>query len=385
MSANSDEPRIVVTHIISGDLWAGAEVQAFQLCQALKASKNIEVTAIIFNDGILHEKLKALGIAVSLIDERRTSPARMVAKMKQHLHATHTDIVHTHGHKENVLGVAAGIWAGTPCSVRTTHGNPEIDLPWTQFVKRATQVLDTLVAKFGQDRIVAVSGALEKTETERFGSKVCRISNFINVDGLRSLHLPRTATAVPSSELHIGIVGRLVPVKRVDLFIRVIEQLRSVHGVNAVGHIYGDGPLRGELEQQAKATELGQALIFHGFTGQIYPELAKLNILLMTSDHEGLPMVLLEAQALEIPIVAHHTGGIPEVLDNGRAGILVNSHTTEGYTKGALELLNHEKREKIATAALIHLRSCFDVRINSEQYLALYKSLRGKNAQSKQH
>jgi hypothetical protein len=58
--------KLVVTHIVSGDLWAGAEVQVYNLCRALQASGQITPTAVVFNNGILSEKLQELGIPVSI-------------------------------------------------------------------------------------------------------------------------------------------------------------------------------------------------------------------------------------------------------------------------------------------------------------------------------
>ena len=64
----------VVTHVISGDLWAGAEVQVFNLCLALQQSGGANVTAVVFNTGVLYERLQTLGIPLTLADEKTVSP-----------------------------------------------------------------------------------------------------------------------------------------------------------------------------------------------------------------------------------------------------------------------------------------------------------------------
>lgn len=82
-------------------------------------------------------------------------------------------------------------------------------------------------------------------------------------------------------------------------------------------HIYGSGPLQETLATQVRENHADNYIHFEGHCDTIAQELQTLDTLLMTSDHEGLPMILLEAMSLKTPIIAHAVGGIPNLLDQG--------------------------------------------------------------------
>ena len=109
-------------------------------------------------------------------------------------------------------------------------------------------------------------------------------------------------------------------------------------------HIYGDGPLREQLEILCKELGISHLVHFEGQCHEIATELASLDALMMTSDHEGTPMVLLEALALGVPVIAHSTGGIAEVLDHGTCGSLVEDHSPSGYASKLVHIIINSNR-----------------------------------------
>lgn len=366
------ESRLVVTHVVSGDLWAGAEVQVFNLCAALRSTSGITVTAIVFNEGILLEKLREAGIPVTLADERKSGPFRMTLTIAEHCRAHGATIVHTHGFKENILGIMGKELARAPFSVRTVHGNPETHPSPYGSKKWLTQKLDLALGRFRQQAVIAVSTQLQETLEELFPGKVHRIFNFIDVDNLRNQFLK---IATPNRRISLGIVGRLVSVKRVDLFIKTISLLKT-RNIDCIGIIIGSGPLESELKHLAVEQKVSDLITFKGFVNPAVSEIATLDALLMTSDHEGLPMTLLEAAALEVPIVAHHVGGIPELLAEGNCGWLVEDHSEVGYANSVEDMINSalDTRQK-CKSALQHLRHDFDANENVKKYLALYQKV----------
>lgn len=363
----------VVTHVISGDLWAGAEVQVYNLCLALQASGNATVTAVVFNTGILYKKLLAVGIPVSLADEKKLGPWAIARVIARHCTSHRSRIVHTHGFKENVLGIIGKDLSRTPASVRTVHGNPEIPVSFFQPHKWLINRLDISLGKCRQQAVIAVSSQLEQELCSVFPGKVRKISNFIDVESLRATC--RTATPTRQAGLRFGIVGRLVPVKRVDLFIETIAVLNK-RGMLCEGVIFGNGPLESNLRALASEKGVEDRIIFRGFVDPIHPELKSLRALLMTSDHEGLPMTLLEALALEVPVVAHNTGGIPEVLANGTGGWLVDEHTPQGYASALQDLISRPQTAAEKTrSGLETVQQQFDRAAQTGKYLEIYGAL----------
>ena len=364
---------ITVTHIISGDLWAGAEVQVYNLCKALNASEDIAVTAVVFNPGILHDKLNGLGIAVTLADETRIGPLAIAKAIARHCTLQSTDIVHTHGLKENILGIVGKELARVPYSVRTVHGNPEQKLSWKKPHKWIASFLDTWTGRTRQQSVIAVSSQLQRALAHKFPGKVHKIFNFIDVNQLRNDWLRYEAKTSP--ELRLGIVGRLVNVKRIDLFLKTIFELQR-NGISCKGIIIGDGPLKADLKKLSKELGIEDSVEFCGFINPVAEKMRTLDALLMPSDHEGLPMTLLEALALELPVMAHEIGGIPEVLDHGKCGWLVKDHTSHGYSmaiQGSFADENTRKEKQIR--GLEHVTKQFDLTENCRRYVEIYSNL----------
>jgi hypothetical protein len=117
--------RIRVLHLISGDLWAGAEAQAEILLSGLQRNPELELSAIILNEGKLSQKLKSLGIRVYVLDEKKHSSLSLFRKVTQILSKNRVQILHTHRYKENVIGGLAALFSGVPHLVKTVHGSAE--------------------------------------------------------------------------------------------------------------------------------------------------------------------------------------------------------------------------------------------------------------------
>lgn len=368
-----DITKPVVTHIISGDLWAGAEVQVYNLCRGLNDSGEIYPTAVVFNKGILFDKLKELGIPVTLANERTLGSLAITRLIAKHCRENKSKIVHTHGFKENVLGIFGKELSGVPYSVRTVHGNPESIYSFRLTHKWLISKLDLALGRLRQQAVIAVSTQLEETLKSLFPQKVNKIFNFVDVEDIR-MHW-QVVQHQADKDPKIGIVGRLVPVKRVDLFIRTIALLNQ-QGFSCVGIVIGAGPLEAKLRQLAADLNISNRIEFKGFVDPAIEELRKLDMLLMTSDHEGLPMTLLEALALEVPVVAHNVGGIPEVLDEGKSGWLVSDHSEQGYASVISELAHSGDAKKRKTkSGLLHVNRLFGMPQNTGQYIHLYKRL----------
>jgi glycosyltransferase involved in cell wall biosynthesis len=368
----SNKP-LVVTHVVSGDIWAGAEAQVYQLVRALKANQRVSPTAVVFNDGALMQKLMAAGIPVTLTDEAVKSPLGIICGLCRHFKEQQTDIVHTHGFKENVLGTIAQKLSRVPKSVRTAHGNPESAKRWRSPISRITGLLDRLTARYGQNAVVAVSSQLARDLGRVYPTKTVKILNFIEIPEMPAKPAPRKAGG---QVIQIGLVGRLVAVKRADLFIDTIRLLNEQLSGAVKGIIIGNGPLMESLKEYTAANGLSDLIEFRGFVANPAQELEKLDLLIMPSDHEGIPMVLLEAILAGLPIVAHNVGGIPEILDNGRCGLLVDDHSARGYAdKAALLLADPGLMTQLTAAARCHLSQEFNKDKNARKYEALYQSI----------
>jgi glycosyltransferase involved in cell wall biosynthesis len=343
---------IHVLHIVSGDLWAGAEVQLFTLAKTLHGQPGTRVSVVILNHGMLEQKLKQAGIEVFVLDESTLNSFQILRQLIAHIHELKPDVIHTHRSKENILGSIAARLSDNIPTMRTAHGAPEHHPPWYRIPKRVILFLDWFCGHFLQKSIIAVSEDLAGILAKTYPSgKIQVIENGIDIEQVNQLvNNQSNAAKTKSDNFKIGIIGRLVPVKRIDLFIRTAHQLLEDHPeLKPSFHIYGDGPLRDELvilNQQYKAHA---HVHFEGHCDSIHTQLNDLDVLLMTSDHEGLPMTLLEAMVLRTPVLAHAVGGIPSLLDNGTCGILVKSQNPDGYVQAINKLIGEPSLIKTIT------------------------------------
>jgi len=372
-----DKKALHVLHIASGDLWAGAEVMLYTLAKTLFIEFNIRVTVILLNPGTLEQKLRDCGIAIHIIDESHNNSIQIFQQLNKIVGNMKPDVIHTHRIKENILGSIAARRNHIP-SIRTTHGAPEHRAPLYKLPKHLILFLDQLLGRFYQHYIIAVSSDLAKKLEQNFPPpKIKVIENGIDIDSLTN-NIPQKQTKTAEKDCYrIGIAGRLVPVKRVDLFIQAAVHLKQYHPEPPINfHIYGDGPLYDTLQTRVHSQQAGDYIHFEGHCDNMPQELQKLDALLMTSDHEGLPMVLLEAMCLKVPIIAHAVGGIPDLLDQGKCGVLVHNQTPEAFAEAIINLTGQpEQHQQLAHQAFKRVEQSYSASHTANAYLSMYKKL----------
>ena len=374
----SESCQLKVLHVASGDLWAGAEVQLFTLAKALHTRSDTSVSVVLLNYGRLEQELKNTGINVIVLDESKLNGLQILHQLIHITREQKPDVIHTHRLKENILGSIAAYTVGKTASMRTAHGAPEHLPPWWKLPKRILFLFDRICGRHLQRKIVAVSEDLASILEKDLPTDLIHvIENGIDLAGIHRDYPPSTPQSDSQKVFKVGLAGRLVPVKRVDIFIQTAKHFMNKHpDLRASFHIYGDGPMLGELKKLSKVSGTDSIINFEGHRDDLFKELQQLDILLMTSDHEGLPMVLLEAMALETPIIAHATGGIPQLLDNGTSGILVQEQDGAIYAGEIYKLLNSpESRLKIASNALQHVTANNSDMKNANSYHELYSEI----------
>ncbi len=353
-------------HIASGDLWAGAEVQACTLLTNLQLRPEVEVAAAILNPGELSERLAAAGVRVWTFDESRQSSPVIARGLYSAMRTWRPLIVHTHRQKENVLGGVVAALLGIP-SLRTAHGAEEHAVSWREPHKRLAHLLDDAVAKHLQQAVVAVSDDLAGILRAKWPrTRIGVIDNVVDIDQLRA----QSAAVTPrptTPPWRIGIVGRLVPIKRIDLFIAAAALLNRQSPGGFCFDIIGDGPLMASLRQQAERAAASN-IVFHGFRNDSARQIAGMSVLALTSDHEGLPTVALEALALGVPVVTRAVGGLPALAAAGGDCTLVDSAEPQAIADAILATATR-------TSVYAPLPPRYAASYGAQRYLQLYREL----------
>lgn len=233
--------------------------------------------------------------------------------------ASRPDVVHTRNAESFYYGFLGAKLAGIRSIVHSEHGRTFDDRPLRYFVQRR-------FAAYSQ-ALFAVSKQLKHDLAMHVGIPEQRIGVLYNgVDLERFAARDRAAArhqlGLRETDLVIGSVGRLVPVKNYAL---LLTALAALGRKNLLAVLVGDGPSRAALADLAQALGLAQQVRFLGHRDDIPSLLAAMDIFVLPSTHEGLSNTLLEAMASGVASVASDLGGNAEIILNGRDGYLFPS------------------------------------------------------------
>lgn len=369
-----------VLQIASGDLWAGAEVQLYNLCRKLNEFRNIHLHVVLLNQGMLSGELEKTRIPVTVLDERTLSPAGLLRRLASVVLKLQPDIIHSHRRKENVLaGLSSFLCPAARC-ITTVHGASETPFNPATAYKAIYRLAERLLIALRFSGKIYVSHELQSRleRTSRGGSRV--IENGIDIEQTLEKAASFYNYRREPGAKHIGFVGRLVPVKRPDLLLKIAEQTITREKLHYIFHVIGDGPLCDEFRRSVAAKSLSEHVRVHGFCPNPLPLLAGMDCLLITSDHEGLPTNLLEAMCLGVPVVAHAVGEIPRVLDHGRLGILVETQEIDGYVDAIRKCFSPAVPAGVAAGLPAkRVQDRYSAMRNAERYFRLYHEVLAPN------
>jgi glycosyltransferase involved in cell wall biosynthesis len=267
----------------------------------------------------------ALGPALNPIGDLRT-----IWTLYRLMRRYRPDVVHTHTAKAGFTGRVAAWLAGVPVIVHTFHGHVFRGY-FSPAKTKLFLLLERLTARMS-DAVITLTEALKSEIADEFHvTSRDRIvvlplgfdlTPFLSAE--RKNGAFRRAWHIPDDALLIGIVGRMVPVKNHALFLEAAAQVRAARP-DAKFALVGDGELRAEIEAKVDALGLRDAVVFTGWQRDLAPVYADLDALVISSVNEGTPVSVIEALATGCPVVTTPVGGLPDLLEHGRLGTLVQS------------------------------------------------------------
>lgn len=368
-----------VCHVAMGDLWAGAEVQLLALMTYLVRLHGFEWSVVLFNEGRLADELRKLPLSLTVIPERHHSPLAIAFRLAKIFRQFRPDIVHTHKYKDSIIGSIVARCMGVAHVIRVVHGMPEPFKGLRNVKMAGYAIADRLATAWYVDKVIAVSSDIEKVLVQTYGSnRVVCIHNGIDLEAVHVIMQradKRKEWYVDGKAILIGTVGRLVPVKGHAVLLEALLILHRSHP-NVTLFFVGDGPLRGHLEAEAKRLGLGQSVIFSGHQEQSYDFINMMDIFVLPSLHEGIPMVLLEAFALKRPVIASQVGGIPEVVTHAHSGLLVSPQDPEAFARAMRDLIEDQASAlAFGEAGRSQVECEFSASMMADRTAGIYRSL----------
>ncbi|MBY0496294.1 MAG: glycosyltransferase [Cyanobacteria bacterium] len=275
-------------------------------------------------DGIFGIDTRAHDAHVDYVEvtERHSFDPQVWSKLRRLIADRQIDLVHAHEYKTDLLALMLSKSCGV-AALATVHG-------WTGHSPRERYLYypadKKVLAKF--PRLIAVSTDIAN-ELIAHGAPAERVTTVLNAIDARAFRRDASKVADARARLHlqpdqiaIGAVGRLEPQKRFDL---LLDAFAPLYRRNPKLHliIAGDGSLREALDRQRRALDVTDGVTMTGHLTDVVSLHHALNLFVQSSDYEGTPNSVLEAMAMETPIVATEAGGTAELVHDGVHGRIV--------------------------------------------------------------
>ena len=318
--------------------------------------------------------LNDYGVTPILIPELKRNPnflsdRKALKKIKSIIKEFRPDIVHTHAAKAGALGRKAAFDCKVPVVIHTFHGH----IFHSYFGKFKTEVFRRIEKRLASKStgIIAVSEQQKKELSEKFRiankSKIEVIPlgfdlNPFQVDLETKRKKTREKYHLTDNQVAIAIIGRLAPIKNHKLFLDSIEKVNSQTTKKLVFFIVGDGETKKEIEEQIERINSNQTIDIRltSWIHDIKTFNAGMDVICLTSDNEGTPVSLIEAQACNIPIISTDVGGVKDILLENETGYIVPKNNSEKFAEKLLLLIEDEKkREKMSQNGWLFVKDNF--------------------------
>jgi L-malate glycosyltransferase len=365
-------PDLRVAICTAGEIWGGVERFVVSLAVGLRHA-GCAPLLLLFHEGLLAEQLRSAGFRPIVVRGAGKYDIRQIARIREALRRHGIRVLHVHGYRATILGGLASAGMSTQV-VRTEHGLLEPLDGWQRLAEHAklavNRLIERMVARATVDATVFVSEDIASARGGRGRATAQRIiRNGLDADVLdtRALHPPRPG-------FNVGIVGRIVKVKGHECLLDAMVHLQHLPDLHL--HVFGTGPLQGRCEERVRQNGLTGRVTFHGFCADMASQMRTLDVLAMPSLHEGLPYTLLEALYLRVPVVASAVGGLKEVIEDGRNGLLMAPQDSRNLADH-LERLYRDValRGRLGEAGHVRVRDEYLAPRMVHDYLTLYTEL----------
>jgi glycosyltransferase involved in cell wall biosynthesis len=366
--------KIKVVHIVPMLSPGGAERVAVHIVRGLNRQR-YEPVVVSFTGRLgcdLDRLLEEAGVEVRYLGKRPGFDYRMYSRLHPVLRDWQPDIVHTHLH---VLRYALPslLLLKRASLLHTVHNLAEREIEprarWIQGYAFKRGIVP-----------VAVAGEVALSLRRLYGIQTCRvIPNCIPTDCYACPQTPRrewrAREGFGDENVLFVCVARFAPQKNHALLLKAFAQ-GPASDPNAHLVLVGEGSLRQQLEEQARNLGLAGQAHFLGLRADIPDVLGAMDVFVLSSDYEGNPLSVMEAMASGLPIVSTAAGGVPDLFESGKEGLIVQPGDVQGLSSSMISLLrNREARQSMGMAATRRAKENFDVSTMVQAYEELYEKL----------
>lgn len=325
-----------VLHVISGEFYAGAERVQDLLALRLR-ELGFEVGFVCTKPGVFPQRRRCKDAPLYEIAMSSRADLGCGLKVAGVARREGYRLIHSHTPRTAMVGRIASLAAGLPM-VHHVHSPTARDTESP--LRNRTSAVVERISLLGVARLIPVSQSLERYLLDK-GYAAAKIHTVANGVPTPAGQLPDRC--VPVEEWTIGSVALYRPRKGIEVLIEAVAALRR-RGRRV--RLLAVGPFETqayetEIRALAQRLQVAEAIEWMGFTDDVNKALAAMDVFVLPSLYgEGMPMVLLEAMAMGVPVIATRIEGIPEVLDHGRTGLLVPSGDAGALAQSVEALMN---------------------------------------------
>lgn len=303
--------------------------------------------------------LEEYGVKAILLPEMKRKPnffsdRKALKRIKEIISEFEPDIVHTHASKAGALGRKAALDMKVPVVIHTFHGH----VFHSYFGKFKTELFKFIERKLADKStgIIAISD-LQKQELVNT-HKVAKESKVnviplgfdlgkFNINLVEKRKIIREKYNLEDDQIAIGIIGRLAPIKNHNLFLDIVDLVKQQTNKKLVFFIVGDGELKDEISEKAsKLRQQGADIRMTSWIKDITVFNAGLDIICLTSNNEGTPVSIIEAQASQVPVISTNVGGVGNVMIDNETGFVVPKNNARIFADKLLVLIENEALRK---------------------------------------
>ena len=337
---------------------------------------------------------KEYGVEPMLIKELKRIPnfksdRQAYKRIKKTIEEFKPDIVHTHASKAGALGRKAAFACNVPVVVHTYHGH----VFHSYFSKWKTTLIKFIEKKLANKTTAIIT----ISETQK--KEICEIHKIADSDKTYVIPLgfdltkfntnreekrlkTREKFGIKEDEIAIAIIGRITKIKNHTFFLDVVEKLLVENSSLKIKvFIVGDGDLTATISQRVQSlnAKFGEKIFMTSWIFDIASFNPGMDIICLTSDNEGTPVSLIEAQASSVPIVTTDVGGIKDIVVDNITGYIVPRNDLAQFSEKLKELVeNKDKRESFSKNGWEFVKDKFHYTRLVNDVEMLYKKLLDK-------
>lgn len=351
-----------ILYLITKSNWGGAQRHVFDLAVSMK-DRGHDVAVALGGNGTLRTRLEAAGIYTHSIASlsRNISTGKDTGSLKEILSIIRhrrPDILHVHSPKAAGLGSVAGHILGVKSIIYTVHGWPfNEDRPLHQrlaiiFFSWLTMIFchkTILLSEREYSQARNFPGVKEKLRLIPLGIKA---PIFLSVDGAKQCIAKHIGIPIPefNKKIVIGTIAELHKNKGLSYLIKSFATVVAQYP-QSILVIIGDGQELTSLHMLVKENQLEQSVFLTGYMDNAAEYLKAFNIFVLSSLKEGLPYAILEAGCASLPVVATTVGGIPEIIEDMKSGVLVQPKNIRELAHAISFMIEHpDERRKYGIA-----------------------------------